>query len=116
MSSSAEQFSITEEKTQNYTFFAIKGALNSTNTHEIRRKLLDASNRAHVLLDLSGVDMIVSTGIGLLFEMSEQLSRANKKLVLIAPSARVKQVIGMTGFTEMFSYAPSRLEAEKMLN
>jgi anti-anti-sigma factor len=109
------QFQVTEEKTQTYTFFKVKGAMNSQNTHEVRRKFLDAAIKSHVLLDLAEVELIVSTGIGLLFEMSEQLSRGNKKLVLIQPSARVQQVISMTGFTEMFAYAPTRISAEKLL-
>ncbi|MFZ5628649.1 MAG: STAS domain-containing protein [Spirochaetota bacterium] len=117
MSTPAElHFQVSEEKTQTYTFFKVKGAMNSQNTHEVRRRFLDAATRSHVLLDLSEVELIVSTGIGLLFEMSEQLSRGNKKLVLIQPSARVQQVISMTGFTEMFSYAPTRLAAEKLLD
>lgn len=110
-----QQFQVIEEKSQTYAFFQIKGAMNSQNTHEVRRKFLDAAIKNHVLLDLSEVELIVSTGIGLLFEMSEQLSRSGKKLVLIQPSARVQQVISMTGFTEMFSYAPSRMAAEKLL-
>lgn len=116
MATPAEQhFQVSEEKTQSYTYFKVKGAMNSQNTHEIRRRFLDAATRDHVLLDLSEVELIVSTGIGLLFEMSEQLSRVNKKLVLIAPSPRVQQVISMTGFTEMFAYASNRLAAEKVL-
>ncbi|AFM12687.1 STAS domain-containing protein [Turneriella parva] len=110
-----QQFQVSEEKTQTYTFFKVKGAMNSQNTHEVRRRFLDAATRDHVLLDMSEVELIVSTGIGLLFEMSEQLSRGNKKLVLIQPSSRVQQVISMTGFTEMFSYAPSRIAGEKLL-
>lgn len=110
-----QQFQVIEEKTQTYTYFKISGAMNSQNTHEVRRKFLDAATKGHVLLDLSDVELIVSTGIGLLFEMSEQLSRNGKKLALIQPSARVQQVISMTGFTEMFSYAASRVAAEKLL-
>ncbi|MBS0618807.1 MAG: STAS domain-containing protein [Spirochaetes bacterium] len=110
-----QQFQIIEEVAQTYYFFKVKGAMNSQNTHEVRRKFLDAATKNNVLLDLSEVELIVSTGIGLLFEMSEQLSRGSKKLVLIQPSARVQQVISMTGFTEMFSYAQSRLAAEKLL-
>lgn len=110
-----QQFDLSEERAQLYTYFQVKGAMNSQNTHEVRRRFLDASNRGNILLDMSGVELIVSTGIGLLFEMSEQLSRINKKLVLIKPSARVEQVISMTGFTEMFSYAESRMAAEKLL-
>lgn len=110
-----QQFQVMEEKAQTYTFFKIIGAMNSQNTHEVRRKFLDAATKNHVLLDLSEVELIVSTGIGLLFEMSEQLSRSGKKLALIQPSARVQQVISMTGFTEMFSYAQSRIAAEKLL-
>ncbi|MBV6492347.1 MAG: hypothetical protein LDLANPLL_00340 [Turneriella sp.] len=110
-----QQFNVIEEYTQKYTFFKAVGALNSQNTHEVRRKFLDAATKNHVLLDLSGVELIVSTGIGLLFEMSEQLARKGKKLVLIQPSARVQQVIGLTGFTDMFSYAESRINAEKLI-
>jgi len=116
MTPAEQHFNVSEEKAQTYTFFKVKGAMNSQNTHEVRRRFLDAATRSHVLLDLSEVELIVSTGIGLLFEMSEQLSRSNKKLVLIQPSARVQQVISMTGFTEMFSYAPNRLGAEKLLD
>ncbi|HRP68258.1 MAG TPA: STAS domain-containing protein [Turneriella sp.] len=111
-----QQFNVAEEHAQTYIFFRVTGAMNSQNTHEVRRKFLDAAAKNHVLLDLSGVDLIVSTGIGLLFEMSEQLARNGKKLVLIQPSARVQQVISMTGFTDMFSYAQSRVTAEKVIN
>ena len=48
-----QQFQVTEEKAQTYTFFKIKGAMNSQNTHEVRRKFLDAATKNHVLLDLS---------------------------------------------------------------
>lgn len=110
-----QQFQVFEEQATGYTFFRATGSMNSQNTHEVRRRFLDASTRGHVLLDLSGIELIVSTGIGLLFEMSEQLARGGQKLVLVDPSPRVQQVINMTGFTEMFSYAPGRQAAEKLL-
>jgi len=115
MTSTERPFTITEEKGETHHAFKIQGAMNSQNTHEVRRKFLDAAAKGHVLLDMAGVELIVSTGIGLLFEMSELLTRNSKKLIIIQPSSRVQQVINMTGFTDMFQYAPSLAAAEKLL-
>jgi len=115
MTSTERPFSVTEEYTDAYSAFKIQGAMNSQNTHEVRRKFLDAAAKGHVFLDLGEVELIVSTGIGLLFEMSELLTRNSKKLIIIQPSSRVQQVINMTGFTDMFQYAPSVAAAEKLL-
>lgn len=116
MSENKLKFAVVEEKHPRYTFYRIIGSLSADNTHDIRANLLEKAKSGNILIDMSEVDMLASTGVGLLFELSDQMTRSGNQLVLINPSSRVQQVISLTGFTNMFLYEKNLEGAERRLN
>lgn len=115
MSDNKLKFAVVEEAHPRYTYFRILGSLSADNAHDIRSNLLEKARQGNILIDMSEVDMLASTGVGLLFELSDQMNRTGNTLVLINPSSRVQQVINLTGFTNMFLYEKSLENAEKRL-
>ncbi len=102
------EFAFEKEILEQAIFFRLKGSINSSNTPSIRAELVEAAKDNNLLIDMNEVTMLTSTGVGTLFEITDMMSKSEKKLVIINPSDRVKQVIDLTGFAELFKVSPSR--------
>jgi len=109
-------FAFEKELLDSAIFFKLQGAINSSNTPSIRGELLEAAKSHNLLIDMSQVTMLTSTGVGTLFEVTDIMGKSNKKLILVAPSERVKQVINLTGFAELFVIADDKDAAIKALS
>jgi anti-sigma B factor antagonist len=75
---------------------------------ESARFLSEALKRAlsedsgHVLLDLSGINFIDSTGIGELVGHLVRFQEQRRKLILIDPPARVRRLLDVAKVLELF--------------
>jgi len=65
----------------------------------------------HCLLDLSEVRSIDSTGLGLLIALERRLAREDFRLILLAPSERVRKALESEGLGPIFLIATDTLEA-----
>lgn len=110
------EFTLQEKENDDFLLVSISGAFNSTTSPKIKAKLLQKAEQKNVLLDLSGVTMLSSAGVGVLFELIDTSSHSGKKLILVNPSERVKQVIHLTGFNEIFTMAANLEEAQKLIS
>lgn len=95
-------FAFEKELLKEAIYFKLAGSINSSNTPSIRSELIEAAKDNNLFIDMSKVTMLTSTGVGTLFEITDLMSKSDKKLILVAPSERVKQVIDLTGFAELF--------------
>lgn len=81
------------------------------------RFLADALKRSlaegdgHVLLDLSDVNYMDSTGIGELVGYLVRLRAEERKLILIRPSERIVQLLTVAGVSSLFPIHDSVAEA-----
>ena len=67
------QFAFEKEMLEKAIFFKLKGAINSSNIPSIRGELLEAAKGTHILIELSEVTLLTSTGVGTLFEITEAM-------------------------------------------
>jgi anti-anti-sigma factor len=84
-----------------------------------RRLDLDAlaaqlGNR-HLLLDLSDLAFIDSTGLGALFRLQRKLQGQGRRLVLCASQPAVRQLLDITRLTALFELAANREQALRRL-
>lgn len=63
--------------------------------------------RGPVLLELAGVHFIDSSGLATLLCALGRLTRIGRRLVLVAPSAPVRRLLGAIGLQDSISSAPS---------
>ena len=64
-----------------------------------------AASQAHIVLDVSQVKFIDSTGVGLLVRLQKKVSASNRRLVLVAPTKPVLSALALMRFTEFFPVA-----------
>lgn len=64
-----------------------------------------------LIIHLSAVDYIDSSGVGSLVEICRRLKREGGKLILVAPSERVGSVLEITKLNQFFTIVPTEQEA-----
>ncbi|MCX6910663.1 MAG: WecB/TagA/CpsF family glycosyltransferase [Verrucomicrobia bacterium] len=70
---------------------------------------------SHLLIDLSSVEFIDSTGVGLLIWLHKSLTAANCHFVLVAPSAVAQQGLQRMRIPELLAIAPNLDAAKKTI-
>jgi anti-sigma B factor antagonist len=80
---------------------------------EMRQILAESSGP--VLLDVSGIDYIDSTGIGDLVGYMQKLSEAGRRMGLLQPHKRLLSLLELTGLDEYFLIFADREEALRSL-
>lgn len=75
-----------------------------------------AASQAHLLLKLSGVKFIDSTGVGLLVRLLKQLRARDRQLILVAPTKQVLRALALMRFTEFFPTATDLAAAGNLIH
>jgi len=70
-----------------------------------------ASTTGDVVLDLSDLDMIDSTALGVMLRTLQRLSDDGRWLILVVTQAHVMRILTITGLRTTFRIAASRSEA-----
>ena len=73
-------------------------------------RAMDAIDR-HVLVDLGSVDFVASLGLRLIIAMARIVQRADRQMVLFAPSALVEEVFEMVALSDLVPVVATRDEA-----
>ena len=97
-----EQLSIIEKKGANYMLLEVTGNLNTYTYTELQTKIVTSIKDAEVIVDLSAVRGISSSGLGSLMVGYEDGETYGHKLYIMNPSQIVKLAIDSTGFAEYF--------------
>lgn len=74
------------------------------------RKVVEAGE-GPVLVDLAGVSFIDSTSLKLLLNLLRRLTRAGRKLALVAPSPHVRRLLDLTALSYTFAIYDGQEEA-----
>jgi anti-sigma B factor antagonist len=87
---------------------AIEGDLDLVAAPDLRVRLADAAERAPLLvLDLTNLDFVDSTGLGVLVGTHRRLRDAGGEMRLAGASARIQRVLSVTGLDQVFSTFPT---------
>lgn len=79
-------------------------------------RALRAEQAPAVILDLSDVSYLDSSGVGALIQTYSSLRKAERRLALVAPSDRVQAVLEVTRVHKLFQIYPTVAEAETRLS
>jgi anti-sigma B factor antagonist len=75
-------------------------------------ELLDEQT-PRIILDLTGVDYVDSSGVGTIVELKRRAMRNESKVVLVGLQARVRSLFEITRLDKFFLIAPSIDEARQ---
>lgn len=105
-----EQIMIQEKKGPNYILLEVKGTLNSYTYTDFQTKVYTGIKETNLVIDLSEVSSLSSSGLGVLMAAFEDGEESGHKLYLMKPSQIVRKAIESTGFSDMFPIINSLTE------
>lgn len=93
---------INETSTERYLLLAVEGTINSYTYNEFEEKIYSAVKEKPVILDLSKVTNMSSSGLGVLMSAHDDGEENGHKIYILNPSEVAKMAIDSTGFSDMF--------------
>nr|MCR5605291.1 STAS domain-containing protein [Treponema sp.] len=90
----------------------LTGAVNAYTISELQTKLLTYIEDSAVVVDLSDVTAIDSTGMGVFMAVYNEGEIFGNKLYFMNPSESAKKVIDATGFSDTFFFIHSVTEID----
>ena len=114
MTFATPQFDLTEEDLDERTHvIAVRGEIHVTTAPEFSRRLNEAIARGKtsVVLDLSQVEFIDSTGLSVLLNGLRRVTRAQGRLALVCANPTVLRLFEITKLDTTFDIRTSREEA-----
>lgn len=102
-----ENLKIIGTNNANFQLLKVSGAINSYTFSEFESKIFEAIKHSNVVLDLSSVSHLSSSGLGVLMSATEEGETLQHKIYLLTPSNVVKLAIDSTGFSDMFNFIQS---------
>jgi len=108
-----ESFEIVDGGTQGKTgILRVWGRLDARSAPQLLRAGTEARKKGlHLVLDLSGVTFMASSGLGSLLSLAEEYRTGVYRLRLAAPSAAVTSVIRLLNLDQFLAVAASETEA-----
>lgn len=96
---------------------ALKGRFDANSAGEVAEKLagLVEQGQKKLVVDLAEVEYISSAGLRVLLHAAQKMNRLEGQLCLCALNQYVGEVLEISGFSSIFTIAPSRPEALKLL-
>ena len=108
---------ITSERNGSTVVLTLRGDLEMQTVVQLRRALAEALDKASgaVVVDLSGVVFIDSTGLAALLNALRRLTRAGRRLLLTCDEGPVLRILRLTRLDTTFSLYGSRVDALEAL-
>lgn len=116
MNSEPTQLRIRTTREAQQTVVQLEGEIDLRSSPDLRSTLLELIDRApgRVIVDLSGIAYMDSSGVGTLVEMKRRLERNGGRLILAALQPRVRSVFEITRLDKFFTIADSVEEARRL--
>ncbi len=105
-----ELLHINEKTGANYVLLELNGTINNYTALEFQTKLWGNIKTTNVVLDLSQIDEIDSTGVGTILAGFNDGKEAKKKLYIMNPSPAAREALEDTGFASLFDFIHSVTE------
>ena len=102
-----DNLKIISSKSAKLQLLHISGAINSYTFSEFETKIFDAIKISDVVLDMSAVTHLSSSGLGVLMSANEEGEEIGHNVYIMQPSNAVKLAIDFTGFSDMFNFIHS---------
>jgi anti-sigma B factor antagonist len=107
------QFAVeTEHLTDGRVLVVVRGEVDLFTAPQLHEALdgLDAGAR-EVVVDLSEVAFIDSTGLGVLIGVAKKLQSASGALAIVCPAEKIRRIFQITGLDQVLAIHASRDEA-----
>jgi anti-sigma B factor antagonist len=108
------QFELSEEAVDERTHvIVVSGEIHVSTAPEFSRRLNDAiaDGKLGVVLDLSGVEFIDSTGLSVLLNGLRRVTRSQGRMALVCANPTVLRLFEITKLDSTFDILPTRAEA-----
>ena len=95
---------------------SVSGEIDSYTAATLRADLYGAlaSSTGSMIVDLSGVEFIDSTGLGVLIGLLRRSNERDRPLALVVPGKNIARIFSLTGLDKVFTIAESRREAWRL--
>jgi len=93
---------ISERVNDTYVLLELIGVINSYTYSEFQERVQEMTNRSNLVLDMSRVSNLSSSGLGVLMAAVEDGQERGHKLYIMNPSEIVRLAVESTGFPEFF--------------
>ena len=95
---------ITERKAENCTVVGIDGRLDTTNYSVLEKKLMALIDDGDIrlLVNLSKMDYVSSSGLRILLMALKRITMAKGKFALCSLQENIKEIFEISGFTNIF--------------
>ena len=97
-----ENLIITESKVADCLLLAVEGTVNLYTSGDFEKKVYSAIKDNDVILDLSKVGTLSSSGIGVLMTAHNESEENGHKMYILNPAKDVKMALDSTGFSDVF--------------
>ena len=105
-----EQLKLLEKKGANYVLLEASGTINSYTFSEFRAKLYSLVRDTNVVVDMSLVTNIDSSGLGVILAAFNEAEDSGYRFYIMRPSIEARKALDSTGFTDTFSLIQSVTE------
>jgi anti-sigma B factor antagonist len=105
-----QAFGISELERDGVTVLSVTGEVDVATAPALRSRLddtVDTVGGGTVVVDLTGVTFIDSTGLGVLIGARKRCSEAGRELRVVVSEPRILKVFEITGLTDLFAIHPS---------
>jgi anti-sigma B factor antagonist len=108
---------ISEERKADAVILVLSGKLDATTAKTFEDRILGVINSGtlRLVVDLSQLDYVSSSGLRVLILAAKRLQTVDGKIVLCSMKDHVRQVFDLAGFSSMLSIYASRDEAIKSI-
>lgn len=91
----------------------IEGEVDVYTSPQLKQDLMSFAERGikHVIINLSKVEYLDSTGLGVLIGGLKRLREAGGNLVLVGPDMRIQRIFEITGLNNIFDIYETEAEA-----
>ncbi len=88
-----------------WSVLAVQGEVDVATAPKLREKLIDLVNggSSYIVIDLSGVEFLDSTGLGVLVGGLKRVRTLDGELTLVCDEPRILKVFEITGLTKVFT-------------
>lgn len=108
-----EVFEVSDQAVDGYRVVTVSGEVDVATAPRLRDGLESAVGAApaRLVVDLSSVSFIDSTGLGVLIGVSKQADEAGVALRLVIAESRIIKLFEITGLLDLFTIVPTREQA-----
>ena len=91
----------------------LRGEVDLRSSPQLRQALLELLEKrvSHVVVDLTNVSYMDSSGVGTLVELKRKAERSRGKVTLVGPQPRVRSVFEITQLDKFFNIVATLAEA-----